>query len=166
MSCLLVLRLIASEPVEQLERARYVGPRSEVISPFSTNACEIFENAGIPGVRRIERFSRLADDLPPSYDRMTQEVYRSLNESSLQSAGSAEPLRFISDIAAYNQEAGLALSDDEVSYLQETARELGRELTDAEVYGFRRSTPSIVATRFSTAALLSTVKKKKNHSLP
>ena len=42
----------------------------------------------------------------------------------------------IDDIAAYNQQEGLALSDEEVEYLEGMATKIGRKLTDSEVFGF------------------------------
>jgi phosphoribosylformylglycinamidine synthase len=47
-----------------------------------------------------------------------------------------EPILEISDIAAYNKQEGLSLSDEEVNYLNKLAENLGRKLTDSEVFGF------------------------------
>src|SRR5690606_9657944 len=47
-----------------------------------------------------------------------------------------EPIREIDDIAAYNIEEGLSLSDEEVDYLHQLSQRLGRKLTDSEVFGF------------------------------
>ncbi|MFT6882788.1 MAG: phosphoribosylformylglycinamidine synthase, partial [Marinoscillum sp.] len=35
----------------------FIGPRKEMITPWSTNAVEITQNAGIEGIERIESFS-------------------------------------------------------------------------------------------------------------
>lgn len=45
-------------------------------------------------------------------------------------------MREITDIAACNEQEGLALSQEEVEYLQSVAEALGRPLTDSEVFGF------------------------------
>ncbi|NOR88153.1 MAG: phosphoribosylformylglycinamidine synthase, partial [Bacteroidales bacterium] len=45
-------------------------------------------------------------------------------------------VEFILDIESYNKVEGLALSEDEVSYLNDISKKLGRKLTDSEVYGF------------------------------
>ena len=37
----------------------FVGPRKEMITPWSTNAVEITQNMGIQGILRIEEFTRL-----------------------------------------------------------------------------------------------------------
>ncbi len=42
----------------------------------------------------------------------------------------------IDDIAAYNQQEGLSLSDEEVEYLDNLSVKIGRKLTDSEVFGF------------------------------
>ncbi|MDQ2656311.1 MAG: hypothetical protein M3Y60_02740, partial [Bacteroidota bacterium] len=34
----------------------FIGPRKEMISPWSTNAVEITQTMGIPGIQRIEEF--------------------------------------------------------------------------------------------------------------
>lgn len=36
----------------------FVGPRKEMITPWSTNAVEITQNMGLSGISRIEEFSR------------------------------------------------------------------------------------------------------------
>ncbi|MCC8155299.1 MAG: phosphoribosylformylglycinamidine synthase, partial [Tannerellaceae bacterium] len=47
-----------------------------------------------------------------------------------------EPIIYIEDIESYNKQEGLALSEDEVEYLNEVSQKLNRKLTDSEVYGF------------------------------
>jgi len=47
-----------------------------------------------------------------------------------------DPVISIDDVAEYNKKEGLALSDDEVEYLNGLAEKLGRKLTDSEVFGF------------------------------
>jgi phosphoribosylformylglycinamidine synthase len=36
----------------------FVGPRREMISPWSTNAVEIAESVGLKGIKRIETFRK------------------------------------------------------------------------------------------------------------
>ena len=43
---------------------------------------------------------------------------------------------YIEDIRAYNQQEGLALNEDEISYLEGLSKKLNRRLTDSEVFGF------------------------------
>ncbi|HBK30240.1 MAG TPA: hypothetical protein DDZ78_01275, partial [Porphyromonadaceae bacterium] len=40
------------------------------------------------------------------------------------------------DIAAYNEQEGLALSPEEVDYLNGVSAKMNRKLTDSEVFGF------------------------------
>ena len=47
-----------------------------------------------------------------------------------------EKVMQIKDIAAYNQKEGLALSGEEIDYLNELSKSLKRPLTDSEVFGF------------------------------
>ncbi|MCB0324756.1 MAG: phosphoribosylformylglycinamidine synthase [Bdellovibrionales bacterium] len=117
-------------------KGTYVGPRREILSPWSTNATEIMANVGLSGIARIERFAEVADGEHPSFDPMLEEVYVGLSEDSLDISQSAEPLRAITDIAAYNTQEGLALSAEEIAFLEQASATLGRPLTDAEVYGF------------------------------
>ena len=114
----------------------FVGPRKEVVSPWSTNATEIAENVGILGIVRMERFSRLDDGTTPVFDRMVEAFYEGLDQSTLVVDRQPEPVVHVQDIAQFNQAGGLALSDEEVQYLEEVSETLGRKLTDAEVYGF------------------------------
>ena len=113
----------------------FVGPRKEMITPWSTNAVEITQNMGIEGIRRIEELIENFDK-EPSYDPMLQAVYRNPAQDIFKIDIEPEPVKYIDDIAAYNSAEGLALSDDEVEYLNDVSRRIGRKLTDSEVYGF------------------------------
>lgn len=113
----------------------FVGPRKEMITPWSTNAVEMAANMGVEGVTRIELF-RISKGEQPAYDPMLEDVYRGLDQDVFYVDISPEPVRYIDDIGAYNREEGLALSDDEVEYLNDVSQRIGRKLTDSEVYGF------------------------------
>ena len=128
--------LSASRSSETVCRGRFVGPRREMVTPWSTNATEICQHVGICGIVRIEQFSRVASGTEPHYDRMLEAVYDSLGEHTLIVDAQPEPVRAINDIESYNFEAGLALSLEEIEFLQKWAVELGRPLTDSEIYGF------------------------------
>ena len=47
---------------ESVEGA-FIGPRREMITPWSTNAVEITQNMGIAGIRRIEEFTRIETEI-------------------------------------------------------------------------------------------------------
>ncbi len=112
----------------------YIGPRKEMITPWSTNAVEITQNMGIKGIHRIEEFIPLSPLL--SLDPMLQSVYQELDQSLFTIDLLPEPVLSILDITAYNLQEGLALSEDEIQYLEEVALKVGRKLTDSEVFGF------------------------------
>lgn len=113
----------------------FVGPRREMITPWSTNAVEITQNMGIEGIVRIEEFFPVAST-DAEHDSMLQRIYNGLNQRIFTIDKTSEPIIEIDDIEAYNQQEGLALSEDEVEYLNSVSQRLGRKLTDSEVFGF------------------------------
>ena len=113
---------------------RYSGPRKEMITPWSTNAVEITGNMGILGIQRIEEFIPL--QAGEQIDPMLQKAYDGLDQAIFDIQLQPEPIKAITDIAAYNKSEGLALSQEEVDYLNQVAAQLGRPLTDSEVFGF------------------------------
>lgn len=113
----------------------FVGPRKEMITPWSTNAVEITQNMGINGIKRIEEF-RPADSQNPTYDPMLQHLYQRLDQKLFTIDKSPDPVIYIENIQQYNLEEGLALSREEVEYLNALSRSIGRKLTDSEVFGF------------------------------
>lgn len=115
---------------------RFIGPRKEMITPWSTNAVEITQNMGIDGILRIEEFQRYPEGSNLQYDPMLQRIYNNLSSSEFEKPLTPSKIIHIQDIRKYNQEEGLALSEDEIKYLEELANRLGRPLTDSEVFGF------------------------------
>ena len=115
--------------------AFFVGPRAAMVTPWSTNATEITQNMGITGIIRIEEYHMVAEDFT-EYDPMLSQKYKGLGQDIFTINIVPEPILDIDDIAAYNQKEGLALSDEEVAYLEGLAKKLGRKLTDSEVFGF------------------------------
>lgn len=115
-------------------KGHFIGPRKEMITPWSTNAVEITQNMGLSGITRIEQFNRTNEDAP--YDRMLLRSYNGLNSRVFATDKKADPIVFIDDISAYNRQDGLALSADEEDYLSKLSEKLGRPLTDSEVFGF------------------------------
>lgn len=113
----------------------YVGPRPEMITPWSTNAVEITQNMGISGIDRIEEFNEAQTKNDP-YDKMLFRMYRGLDQDIFKISKTPDPIVYIDDIEAYNREQGLALVEEEMDYLRGVAEKLGRKLTDSEVFGF------------------------------
>lgn len=114
---------------------RFVGPRKEMITPWSTNAVEITRNIGISGIWRIEELIPCRSD-DPGYDPMLQALYVNPGQDLFTIDRVPDEIVKISDIGAYNKEEGLALNEDEIRYLEELSKSIGRPLTDSEVFGF------------------------------
>lgn len=112
----------------------FIGPRKEMITPWSTNATEMTRNMGIEGITRMEEFFQ--KDSNADYDPMLQALYKSLTQDIFTIDRQPEAIQHITDIAAYNVKEGLALSPDEIAYLEALSKRLGRPLTDSEVFGF------------------------------
>ena len=113
----------------------FVGPRREMITPWSTNAVEITQNMGLAGIGRIEEYFPVEDE-HAEYDPMLQRMYKGLDQNVFTTNRQPEPIRHIEDLEAYNEQEGLALSPEEIDYLKKVEKDLGRPLTDSEVFGF------------------------------
>ena len=113
----------------------YVGPRREMITPWSTNAVEITQNMGLTGISRIEEYFPVSSG-DTDHDPMLQRIYNGLNQEIFTISKKPDPIVYIEDLEVYNQQEGLALSQEEIAYLNEVSQKLGRKLTDSEVFGF------------------------------
>jgi phosphoribosylformylglycinamidine synthase len=116
----------------------FVGPRAAMVTPWSTNAVEITQNMGITGIIRIEEFEKVASDFT-AFDPMLSQKYTELNQDIYTINIKPEPILEITDIAAYNKSEGLALSSEEVDYLNNLSTKLGRKLTDSEIFAFSQA---------------------------
>jgi phosphoribosylformylglycinamidine synthase len=113
----------------------FVGPRAAMVTPWSTNAVEITQNMGILGISRIEEFQKVSNDFS-NFDPMLSQKYTELHQDIFTIKIQPEPILEIENIAAYNKQEGLALSDEEVNYLENLSKKINRKLTDSEVFGF------------------------------
>lgn len=113
----------------------FIGPRKEMITPWSTNAVEITQNMGIQGIQRIEEFTAAGSETV-EYDKMLNRLYKQIGQEVFTINKKPEPIIYIDDIETYNKEQGLALNTDEINYLKSLSRKIGRKLTDSEVFGF------------------------------
>ena len=113
----------------------FIGPRSSMISPWSTNAVEVCENMGIDGIARIEKYFYY-ENSNFSFDPMTNEKFKCLDQNIFKLNITPVEILEIKNIRKYNVEEGLALSHDEVEFLEDVAKKIGRNLTDSEVFGF------------------------------
>ena len=120
---------------EKLLSGYYVGPRAAMITPWSTNAVEITQNMDIQDIIRIEEFKKVDSDFS-GYDPMLSQKYENIGQEVFTINIQPEAIIEVTDIAAYNKQEGLSLSDEEVDYLNSLAKKLERPLTDSEVFGF------------------------------
>ena len=94
----------------------FIGPRKEMITPWSTNAVEITQNMGLSDISRIEEFE-ISQKENPEFDKMLQRVYHKLDESIFVVDKQPDPIVHISYLEEYNEQEGLAVSPDEIEYL-------------------------------------------------
>jgi phosphoribosylformylglycinamidine synthase len=137
----------------------WVIPRPGTISPWASKATDIAHVCGLDAVRRIERGveyrigSRVSLDaaavsvlMPLLHDRMTETVIEDVGQAArLFSVEAPRPLRRVSlatgraALETANAELGLALSADEIDYLLEAFRSLGRDPSDVELMMFAQA---------------------------
>ncbi|NYT77083.1 phosphoribosylformylglycinamidine synthase [Alcaligenaceae bacterium] len=143
-----------------------VVPRLGTVSPWASKATDIAHNCGFSAVRRIERGIRyvvtpargllgaktfdetqLAAIASCLHDRMTETVVdQNFDGAALFASLPGKPLQTI-DVLGRGQEAlqeanrtlGLALSADEIEYLDSAFRQLGRNPTDVELMMFAQA---------------------------
>src|SRR5690606_8756399 len=113
----------------------FVGPRAAMISPWSTNAVEITQVMNIAGIVRIEEFMEVDADYH-DFDPMLFQKYEGLNQNIFTIEHEPDRIKEIADIEGFNRAEGLALSTEEIDYLEQLSKKLGRKLTDSEVFGF------------------------------
>ncbi len=143
-----------------------VVPRIGTISPWASKASDIARNCGLSNVLRIERGTlytlvmknglfgpKMLDD--DSHARIAALLHDRMTESVL--AADADPARLFRELpgkplarvpvlaqgrtalARSNRDMGLALSDDEIGYLLDAYRKLGRDPTDVELMMFAQA---------------------------
>lgn len=125
----------ATPLTEKATTGYFIGPRKEMITPWSTNAVEITQTMGIHGITRIEEFEEVKNE-SAVHDRMLQHLYNGLDQEIFTINHTPEPILEVDDIAAFSNKEGLALSQEEIDYLNDVRWQLGRKLTDSEVFGF------------------------------
>ena len=131
-----------------------VVPRIGTISPWSSKATDIARQCGLPAVRRIERgiayyiaAKRSTAIAALLHDRMTEialdgidaaeQLFRHVGPRPMSSIGLVARGRAALDEA--NVAMGLALSADEIDYLVENFRAIGRDPSDAELTMFAQA---------------------------
>ncbi len=131
-----------------------VTPRIGTISPWASKATDIAHNVGLNSIKRIERAiayyingtdkEAIASNL---YDRMVESVLYDFDDAKkIFVTSEPKPLSHI-DILSMGKDAlvkadkelGLALSQQEISYLVEVFTKLNRNPTDVEIYMFAQA---------------------------
>jgi phosphoribosylformylglycinamidine synthase len=147
--------LLGASGHASLTEGFFVTPRKGTISPWSSKATDIFNNCGIASVKRVERgvhFCVSVDGKPASvetlrpvlnalHDRMTEGVYVDLSDFFAHrppARGKSFDVlgRGIAALKEANTTMGLALSEEEISYLFESYTKAGRNPTDTELVMF------------------------------
>ncbi len=151
----------ATAPVAQDGMLLLVTPRLGTISPWSSKATDIAKHCGLPAVERIERgvawwcsvggkplnTAQRAALLPHVHDRMTESVLNGWDEAEgLFRRISPKPLATVDvlgggrdALAKANVAMGLALSADEIDYLYDNFKRIGRNPTDVELMMFAQA---------------------------
>ena len=148
-----------------------VTPRPGTISPWSSKATDIVHNSGLMQIERVERgvahylessegeFSPDQTETIKSliHDRMIETVFEDLKsgerlfeEHEPKALASipllAEGRKALEDA---NVNLGLALADDEIDYLVDNFKTLGRDPNDIELMMFAQANSSIAGIKFS-----------------
>lgn len=124
-----------TEPMYETDTHYVVGPKVNMITPFSTNVCEILHNLGFSNIYRVEKFYIYEGQ----FDTLTQGKYefKNLINDFKKEGMKAVNYAHVDDIRGFNEKEGLALSEDEIKYLEDYCQSEGiRLLTDAELFGF------------------------------
>ena len=140
----------------------FVGPRREMVTPWSTNAVEITQNMNLNGISRIEEYFPTTSD--EEHDPMLQRVYDGLDETLFTVNHTPEPIRTVDDLDAYNEQEGLALSPAEISTVW-SANSVA-PLPTVRSLASHNSIRNTAVTRFSAARLSLTARKCPPPSLP
>ena len=122
------------QDAEQLD-GYFVGPRREMVTPWSTNAVEITQNMGLKGIKRIEEYWAV-DSKDADHDPMLQRMYNGIDQNIFTINIQPEPIKHVENLEEYNEQEGLALSPEEIEYLHGLEKQNGRPLTDSEIFGF------------------------------
>src|SRR5580692_11695584 len=137
----------------------FIVPRAGTISPWSSKATDIAHVCGLANVRRLERGieyrlgaegalarERLGKLAPALSDRMTEmPLFEAAQAAQLFEQTAPQPLSQVSlaggreALAAADRRLGLALSQQEMDYLIESFRRLGRDPTDVELMMFAQA---------------------------
>ena len=123
-------KLVSEEKIKN----NYIGPRAAMVSPWSTNAVEITQNMGLESINRIEKY--MLEDSISNFDPMLNQRFKTLSQDLFEINIVPEEISYIENIDKYNAKEGLSLNLEEIDYLNNVSKEIGRKLTDSEIFGF------------------------------
>ena len=123
-------KLVSKEKIKN----NYIGPRAAMVSPWSTNAVEITQNMGLESINRIEKY--MLEDSISNFDPMLNQRFKTLSQDLFEINIVPEEISYIENIDKYNAKEGLSLNLEEIDYLNNVSKEIGRKLTDSEIFGF------------------------------
>jgi len=123
-------KLVSEEKIKN----NYIGPRAAMVSPWSTNAVEITQNMGLESINRIEKY--VLEDSISDFDPMLNQRFKTLSQDLFEINIVPEEINYIKNIDKYNAKEGLSLNLEEIDYLNNVSKEIGRKLTDSEIFGF------------------------------
>jgi phosphoribosylformylglycinamidine synthase len=123
-------KLVSEEKIKN----NYIGPRAAMVSPWSTNAVEITQNMGLESINRIEKY--MLEDSISNFDPMLNQRFKTLSQDLFEINIVPEEINYIENIDKYNAKEGLSLNLEEIDYLNNVSKEIGRKLTDSEIFGF------------------------------
>ncbi len=140
---------IARKPFLRNAKVLEVGPRTGVVTPFSTNAETILRSIGVEGVRRVEVARRIlkkgseANTLRKNgFDPMTEELYRKVLDSF--ETGQKREDTPIYDVLQYgvevlrepNKQYGLAMKEADLNYLVSVCKVAKRNISLTALAGW------------------------------
>ena len=81
----------------------FVGPRREMVTPWSTNAVEITQNMNLKGITRIEEYFPV-DSKEADHDPMLQRMYEGLDQDISTVNIQPQPIKRVENLEEYNDE--------------------------------------------------------------
>ena len=86
---------------------KFIGPKSSMVTPWSTNAVEITRNMGVKNINRIEVF--ICHEISENFDKMIHEEYEGLNQNIFNNNITPEKIYLIDNLKL---EDAIKLIDD------------------------------------------------------
>jgi phosphoribosylformylglycinamidine synthase len=120
-----------------------IGPKLDMITPWCSNALQVFHQLGFTWIHRIEHsklFKKRGGDLP-DIDPLLQTKYKEGEDINFNIRGKRERTKIIltQNIKKFSNKYGLGFDDHDIKYYQNLFSELGRNPTDVELFDLAQS---------------------------